>query len=70
MSIAESIVDYCPEITITNTDSLPAGTGCQYLLVIESPYAYQYIAKRWLRKLPQSVKRTERIVRFGAVPAL
>ena len=64
MSIAQSIIDNGPWVKITNLDQLPKGTGCSYLLVLESPYYGEYAAKRWLRKLPGSVKRTERIVRF------
>ena len=62
--IAASLIDYDPEIKITNIESLPSGTGARYLLVVESPYYGEYIAKKWLRKLPASVSRIERIVRF------
>ena len=65
MSIASSIIDFDREsVTITNLDALPAGTGARLLLVLESPYYGEYVAKRWLRKLPQTVKRIERIIRF------
>ena len=62
--IAASLIDYDPEIKITNIESLPSGTGARYLLVVESPYYGEYIAKKWLRKLPASVSRIERIIRF------
>lgn len=62
--IASSLVDYDPALKITNIEALPSGTGARYLLVIESPYYGEYIAKRWLRKLPASVSRIERIIRF------
>lgn len=67
MSIAQSIIDYTPNkesIKITNLDALPAGTGCPYLLVIESLYADTYIAERWMRKLPRSIPTNKRIIRF------
>ena len=62
--IAASLIDYDPEIKITNIESLPSGTGARYLLVVESPYYGEYVAKKWLRKLPASVSRIERIIRF------
>lgn len=62
--IAASLIDYDPALKISNIESLPAGTGARYLLVVESPYYGEYIAKRWLRKLPASVSRIERVIRF------
>lgn len=62
--IATSLIDYDPALKVTNIESLPSGTGARYLLVVESPYYGEYIAKRWLRKLPRSVSRIERIIRF------
>lgn len=61
------IVDYCRELTITNIDALPRGTGSGLLLAVESIYAGEYIAKRWLRKLPATMGRCEVVIRFGSV---
>ena len=62
--IAASLIDYDPALKVTNIESLPSGTGARYLLVVESPYCGEYIAKKWLRKLSASVSRIERIIRF------
>ncbi len=67
MCIAKSLIDYPKNkesITITNLDHLPHGAGCGYLLVIESPYPGEYIAEKWLRKLPQSCPNHKRVIRF------
>lgn len=66
MPIADSLIDNCniPPGAITNLNVLPLGTGCPYLLVITGQFDDQYIAKRWLRKLPRFVHCTERIIRF------
>lgn len=59
-----NIVDYDREtMTITNLDYLRGGLGCRLLLVIDSPFADEYIAKRWLRKMPTSTARGETILR-------
>ncbi len=59
------IVDYDREtMTITNLDQLPGGLGCKLLLVINSPYFGEYVAKRWLRKMPLSTRRGESVVRL------
>ena len=71
MSIAQSLVDYDKDtVTITNVDNLPAGLGARLLLVVESPFDNEYIAKRWLHKLPNNVSPIERIIRFGPLPKL
>lgn len=59
-----SIIDFSPELVIRNLDALPRGTGCRFLLVIESPFPNEYVAKRWLRKLPATTARCEHVVRF------
>ena len=66
MVIAHSIIDNVniPNDAIHNLEALPHGTGCAYLLVITGQYDNEYIAKRWMRKLPNSVHQNERIVRF------
>ena len=58
------MIDYSPELTITNLDALPRGTGASYLLVIESPYANEYVAKAWKRVLPKNIACCEWIVQF------
>lgn len=60
-----NFIDYSPEaVKVTNLDALPKGTGCKYLLVIESPYFGEYVAKQWLRKMPSTTKRCEAVIRF------
>lgn len=59
------IIDYNPaEVKITNTEQLPRGGGCPFLLVIESPYPGEYAAERWLRKLPATLPRCKAVVRL------
>ncbi len=62
--MARTIIDNSPELRITNTDQLPRGLGCRFLLVLESPYPGEYIAKRWLRKMPATTARCEAVVRL------
>ena len=59
-----TIIDYEPILTITNIEQLPHGTGCKYLIAIESPYYGEYIAKSWKRSMPLSTKRGEVVIRF------
>ena len=59
-----SIIDYCNDLKITNLDQLPKGLGCNLLLVIESPYPNQYVAVRWLRKMPSKTQRCYHVVRL------
>lgn len=59
-----SIIDYNREtMTITNLDQLPKGLNRSLLLVTASPFANEYIAKRWLRKMPASTARNESVMR-------
>jgi hypothetical protein len=59
------VIDYCREsVKITNTEQLPRGSGARLLLAIESPYPGEYAAARWLRKMPQTVKRCYVVIRF------
>jgi hypothetical protein len=63
--IAEYIIDYTPELKVANVQALPRGLGSPYLLVIMSPFPNEWIAKRWLRKLPtKRPGQCERILRF------
>lgn len=59
-----SIIDYNPDLKINNLEQLPKGLGCNLLLVIESPYPNEYVAVRWLRKMPEKTKRCHHIVRL------
>ena len=59
-----TIIDYDPGLQITNLEALPRGTGCRYLLAVESPYAGEYIAKRWLRSMPPTTGRCECVIRM------
>jgi hypothetical protein len=60
-----SIIDYDRDtVRITNMEAMPRGLGCKLLLVIESPYYGEYIAKRWLRKMPTNTARCEHVIRF------
>jgi hypothetical protein len=60
-----SIIDYDREsIKIANLEALPRGLGCSMLLVIESPYPGEYVAKRWLRKMPRTTARGEHVIRL------
>lgn len=59
------IVDYNKDtVKITNLGALPKGLGAQWLLAVESPYDGEYVAKRWLRKLPATTGRCEVVIRF------
>ena len=66
MAIAHSIINNVniPGDAVHNLESLPHGTGCPYLLVITGQFDNEYIAKRWMRKLPSFVHNNERIIRF------
>ena len=59
-----TIIDLCPEVKLTNMEAMPKGLGCRLLLAIESPYPNEYMAKRWLRKMPTTTKRCEVVIRF------
>lgn len=59
-----NIIDYFPELKVTNMEQLPKAMGAKYLLVIESPYVGEYAAMRWMRKMPKTIKRCEHVVRF------
>jgi hypothetical protein len=58
------IIDYCPELKIHNTGILPRGSGAKFLLAIESIYLGEYVAKRWLRKMPVNTHPGEVVIRF------
>ena len=59
-----SIVDYDRNtMTVTNLDQLTGGLGCNLLLVVDSPYEDEYVAIRWLRKMPKTTQQCEHIMR-------
>lgn len=60
----EQVINYNNSMTVSNLDSLPAGRGCQFLLVIEGIKEDHYIAKRWMRKVPAVILPVERVIRF------
>ena len=60
-----NIVDYDRiAVTIRNLDALPRGLNAPLLLAIESPYRGEYVAKRWLRKMPANTAACEVVIRF------
>lgn len=59
-----NIIDYCREITITNTEQLPRGLGAKLLLAVKSPYDNEYVAERWLRKMPAAIPSHKVVIRF------
>lgn len=60
-----TVLYHTRDMRITNLDALPAGTGCPYLVVIESHRMSEYVARRWLRKMPSALKRGELLIRFA-----
>ena len=59
-----SILDYDrASMRITNLEHLPRGIGARLLLVIDSPYAGEYVAVRWLRKMPTTTRRLHHVLR-------
>ena len=58
------IIDYEPALKITNVEQLPRGTGCKYLVVVDSIYYGEYIAKAWKRNMPVHTARGESVIRF------
>jgi hypothetical protein len=64
--MARRIVDYNRNIKILNTEQLPKGLGCK-LLLCETPHytePEEYIANRWLRKMPENTRPGQVVVRF------
>jgi hypothetical protein len=59
-----TIIDNCPEIKITNTAQLPRGLGARLLLAVKSPYEGEYVAERWLRKMPETTPSHKVVIRF------
>ena len=63
------VIHYRPDLDIRNIHSLPAGSGCRWLVVIESIDDGAYIAKRWARTRPV-LGRGEFVVRFCPLPEM
>ena len=60
-----NIIDYDRNsMKITNLDQLKRGLNCKLLLVIESTYPAEYVAKRWLRKMPATTNPCEAVMRL------
>ncbi len=50
---SQIVIEYTPQLNITNTQFLAPGLGLKYLEVIEAHIPGVYIAKKWRRTLPQ-----------------
>jgi hypothetical protein len=61
MNIVKYTVDL--EKRLCNVSSLPHGTGCKFLVCINS-HNNTLIAKRWLRKRPKLIMSHETLVIF------
>lgn len=60
-----TIIDYDKNAhTIKNADQIGKSCGARLLLAVESPYPGEYVAKRWLRKIPSDTARCEIVIRF------
>ena len=58
---------YRPTLPIVNTEQLPAGAGCRYLLCFKSDNekGTTYVAKQWKRRLPKAIAPHEAIIEFA-----
>ena len=56
-------IAYNRSLDIRNTDALPKGLGCKYLLCIQGPGGV-LIAKAWKRKAPARLLAGEVLVTF------
>lgn len=61
--IVLTVLPYHRDLPIRNTQSLPSGRGCRWLLCIRGEGA-DLVAKHWCRKLPKDVGANEVIVEF------
>ena len=50
---------------IVNTEQLPRGLNCRYLMVMPSHIPGEYIAIHWCRKLPRTIPLSRDVVDFG-----
>jgi tRNA(Glu) U13 pseudouridine synthase TruD len=58
------IIDHNRDLVIRNIEALPRGLNCPFMLALESHIYGEYIAKRWLRKIPAKVAPGEVVIRF------
>ena len=58
-----NIIPYTRDTTIRNLDSLPRGTGCRYLEVIDGLHG-EYVAAAWRRTPPRDLPRTRKLIEF------
>ncbi len=60
------VIRYTRELNsrIRNVNSLPAGTGCRYLLCLDVPEKGTLVAASWHRRMP-ACKPGYVVVRFG-----
>ncbi len=58
-------IPYTPKTKITNTEQLPRGTGCKFLVAL-IPFDTKdgYIAKQWHRKMPAKTFDYEVVICF------
>lgn len=59
------MIDYSPSLDhkIKNTESLPRGLGCKFLLCLIA-HNGEYIAHSWKRTEPKKVKSGYAVIRF------
>ncbi len=61
-----TIIPYTRSLTIRNLDSLPRGTGCRYLEVIDGLHG-EYVAAAWRRTPPPDLPRTRKLIEFLSI---
>lgn len=61
-----TIIPYTRTLTIRNIESLPHGTGCRYLEVINGLHG-EYVAVAWRRTPPRDLPRTRKLIEFLSV---
>jgi hypothetical protein len=54
---------YLPGLKIRNTEALPAGTGCKYLVCINGQNE-ELVAKQWKRVKPLKIENNEVLIVF------
>ena len=61
-----TIIPYTRTLTIRNLDTLPRGTGCRYLEVIDGLHG-ECVAVAWRRKPPRDLPRTRKLIEFLSI---
>ena len=56
-------IPYTRTLIIRNLESLPRGTGCRYLEVIDGLDG-EYVAAAWRRKPPPDLPGTRKLIEF------